>query len=50
MKNRTEPILNLTVVFLLLIIGLLVLELRQAWRNERFLDATINKHTTQPAP
>jgi hypothetical protein len=44
---KTETLLTLTAfVILLLTIALLSVTLAQAWRNERFLDATINKYTT----
>ena len=47
MNAKTETALTLTAfAVLLLTIALLVVTLCQAWRNERFLDVTLNKYTT----
>lgn len=34
------------ITMLLLIVLFLLVQLSRSWRNERFLDATINKYTT----
>lgn len=34
------------ITMLLLIVLFLLVQLSKSWRNERFLDATINKYTT----
>jgi len=51
MNTKTEN--HLTVAVFLLMLGLIVFllsALSQAWRNERFLDAELRKHTTTYNP
>lgn len=50
MKDKLQFASNITMALLLVIVIILMIELNQAWRNERFLDATLNKHTTTYNP
>jgi uncharacterized membrane protein YkvI len=47
MNSQTEKLLTLVAFIILLItIAVLTVTISQAWRNERFLDAELRKHTT----
>lgn len=44
--TRLQAASNITMTLLLVLVVVLMVQLSRSWQNERFLDATINKHTT----
>lgn len=53
MKLSTKTSQTMTLLAFLILVMVIIclcLELAQAWRNERFLDAELNKHTTTHNP